>query len=443
MEDAMLFQPELETMPRERRRDLQSERLRDLIDRLRHVDTPYWRDKLDGVGEVKDIENLAVVPFTAKAELRDRYPLGMLSVPLEETVRVHASSGTRGRPTVVAYTAADIGVFAEVNARSLCCAGGTPDDVVQVAYGYGLFTGGLGLHYGVERLGATAVPASGGNVPLQLQLLADLEVAGLCCTPSFALLLAERAEAQMAGGIPLRYGVLGAEPWSEAMRDKLERTWSEVSLGGRFDACDIYGLSEVIGPGVAMECREGKGALHVFSDHFFPEVVDPDTAEPLGPGEQGELVLTTLTKQAMPMLRYRTGDVTSLVDGDCPCGRTFPRITRFSGRVDDMLVIRGVNVFPSEIEAVVLDDRSLSGQYAIVLDRRGALPQLEVRAEVAAARPAAERGRIAAQLAERLLSRLRLRVSVSVGEPGSLPRQEVGKAKRIFERTGEHDPLEP
>ena len=314
-------------------------------------------------------------------------------MPLEETVRVHASSGTRGKPLVVAYTAADIELFADVNARALVCAGAQPRDVLHVAYGYGLFTGGLGLHYGGERLGATVVPASGGNPAFQLELMADLGAAGLACTPSFALLLSERARRTgCSERIRLRYGIFGAEPWSEAMREKLESAWG-------IDACDMYGLSEVIGPGVAAECREGKGALHVFDDHFLPEVIDPETGTAVAPGERGELVLTTLTKEAFPVLRYRTGDVTSFVDGDCACGRTHRRIARFSGRVDDMLVVRGINVFPSEIEAVVLDDPALGGQYAIVVDRRPTLPELEVHVEG-----------VSEGLAHRLEQRLRLRV---------------------------------
>jgi phenylacetate-CoA ligase len=337
----------------------------------------------------------------------------------------------------VAYTARDIDVFAEVNARAVACAGGSSEDVLHVAYGYGLFTGGLGLHYGGERLGATVVPASGGNPSLQLQLMADLGAAGLACTPSFAMLLAERAaEDGVLERIRLRYGVHGAEPWSDAFREKLEVAW-----GGSYDACDIYGLSEVMGPGVAMECREGKGALHVFDDHFLPEVVDPETGEPLGPGQQGELVLTTLTKEALPVLRYRTGDVTSLVADPCPCGRTHARIARFSGRVDDMLVIRGVNVFPSEIEAALLEEPVLGAQYAIVVDRRATLPELEVRAELAEATMTRVREEIAGRLRDRLAERLRLRVEVVVGDPGSIPRQELGKAKRVFERTAEDDPF--
>jgi phenylacetate-CoA ligase len=413
-----MFQPELEAMAVEERRALQEQRLATLLTRLRGTDSDYWREKLRGVEDGFDS-----LPFTTKSELRDAYPFGTLAVPLEETVRVHASSGTRGKPLVVAYTAADIELFADVNARALACAGARPSDVLHVAYGYGLFTGGLGLHYGGERLGATVVPASGGNPGLQLELMADFGANGLACTPSFALLLAERAtEAGVRGTIPLRYGVFGAEPWSEAMREKLETAWG-------IDACDVYGLSEVIGPGVAAECHEAKAGLHVFDDHFYPEIVDPETGDAVAPGERGELVLTTLTKEAFPVLRYRTGDVTSFVEGPCTCRRTHPRIARFSGRVDDMLVVRGINVFPSEIEAVVLDDPALGGQYAIVVDRRTALPELEVHIE------GTSEG-----LEARLERRLRLRCTVVAHEPGSLPRTETGKAKRLFERTDDAEP---
>jgi len=436
----VLFQPEIETMAPAQRAAQQGVRLADLVARLRASGSPFWEARLAGVGDVARVEDLGDLPFTVREDLRDSYPFGMLAVPPEQTVRIHASSGTRGKPTIVSYTADDVAVFAEVNARAIACAGGTPADIVQVAYGYGLFTGGLGLHYGVEALGATAVPASGGNPLLQLQLLDDLGVSGLCCTPSFALLLAERARPAGYTDLGVRYGVLGAEPWSDAFRGKVIEAWSAVT-GRQFDACDIYGLSEVIGPGVAMECREGPGALHIFSDHFLPEVVDPATGDPLPPGEQGELVLTTLTKQAQPVLRYRTGDLTRLVEEPCPCGRTFPRMARITGRVDDMLVIRGINVFPREIEAVVLDDQALSGQYAIIVDRRSTLPELEVRVELA--RPGSEQDRstVGERLAERLLARLRLRVVVAVGEPGAVPRTEGGKAVRVFSRTGDDDPI--
>jgi len=422
-----VFQPELESRPPDERAQLQRERLRTLLGRLLRAPSHYWQQKLAGIEEDAALADL---PFTRKVELRDTYPFGSLAVPLEETVRIHASSGTRGRPTIVAYTAGDIDVFADVCARSIACAGGKPEDVLQVAYGYGLFTGGLGLHYGGERLGATVIPASGGNAGLQLQLLADLGADGLASTPSFALLLAERADADgLRDSIRLRYGIFGAEPWSEAMREKLEAAWG-------IDACDVYGLSEVIGPGVAAECREGKGALHVFDDHFLPEILDPESDEPTA--GLGELVLTTLTKEALPVLRYRTGDVTRFVAGDCPCGRTHPRIARFSGRVDDMLVVRGVNVFPSEIEEVLLEHPALAGQYAIVLDRRGPLVELEVRAELAEPGEAAGLER---ELSDRLAERLRLRTRVRVGPLGSLPRQDVGKARRVFEQLDERDPL--
>ncbi len=419
-----MFQPEQEAMPVEERRALQDRRFDDLLARLKGAKSEYWREKLHGV-EARGVGEIAALPFTSKSELRDAYPFGTLAVPLDRTVRVHASSGTRGKPLIVAYTPADIELFAEVNARAIVCAGGRASDVLHVAYGYGLFTGGLGLHYGGERLGATVVPASGGNPGLQIELLADLGADGLACTPSFALLLAERAAADgLADRIHLRYGVFGAEPWSEGMRAKLESAWG-------IDACDVYGLSEVIGPGVAAECREGKGALHVFDDHFFAEIVDPASHETLPPGERGELVLTTLTKEAFPVLRYRTGDLTSIVAEPCPCGRTHPRIARFTGRVDDMLVVRGINVFPSEIEAVVLDDHALNGQYAIVIDRRKALPELEVHVEADGPLE---------QLEERLEARLRLRVRVVTCAPGSLPRTETGKAKRLFERVDETEP---
>lgn len=434
----MIFQPDLETMDPAQRLVHQARRLADLMRRLKHQASPYWGAKLAGVDPeaIRSVEDLAALPFTTKPELRETFPFGMLAVPLSATVRIHASSGTRGKPTVVAYTRADIDAFADVNARSIACAGGTPEDVLHVAYGYGLFTGGLGLHYGGERLGSTVVPASGGNPGLQVQLLADLGAAGLACTPSFAMLLAERAAADgLLGRIPLRYAVCGAEPWSDSFRTKLEAAW------GGIDACDIYGLSEVMGPGVAMECREGKGALHVFDDHFLPEVVDTESGEPVPAGTLGELVLTTLTKEALPVIRYRSGDVTTFVDDPCPCGRTHRRIARFSGRVDDMLVIRGINVFPSEIEAVLLEDVALGGQYAIVVDRRGTMPELEVRAELASPEHLTRREERIGNLRSRLAERLRLRVNVVVGDPGSIPRQELGKARRVFARTHEQDPF--
>jgi phenylacetate-CoA ligase len=431
-----VFEPEVESLPPAELRTLQSNRLEFLLERLAANDSPYWKGKLAGVDPTRpwSIDDITELPTTTKSEMRDNYPFGMLAVNLEHTIRIHASSGTRGKPTIVAYTRADIDLFALVNARSIACAGGTSNDVVHVAYGYGLFTGGLGLHYGGERLGATVVPASGGNPELQLKLMVDLGATGLCCTPSFAMLLAERAaEAGVIDQIKIRYGAFGAEPWSESMRQKLEAAW------GGIDACDIYGLSEIIGPGVAMECREGKGALHVFSDHFYPEVLDPETGEPVAAGKPGELVLTTLTKEALPVLRYRTGDITTFVEGDCPCGRTFPRIARFFGRVDDMLVIRGVNVFPSEIEAVVCSHPAVAAQYAIVVDRRPTMAELEVRTELVSLEHDADS--VATDLKDQLKERLNLRVEVFVAGPGSIRRQELGKAQRVFERTDDYEPF--
>jgi phenylacetate-CoA ligase len=432
-----MYLEDVETLDRTALADLQSRRLTGLIETLRGSDVPFWTAKLAGVGEVASIADVGALPFTEKSEFRSAYPYGMVAVPLSEVVRIHASSGTSGKPTIVAYTAEDIAVFAEVNARSLSATGATSDDIVHVAYGYGLFTGGLGLHYGVEELGATAIPASGGNPGFQVGLMADAMATGLASTPSFALILAERAEADgVKDDIHLRWGIHGAEPWSEGLREKLEEAW-----GGGYDACDIYGLSEIIGPGVAAECRENKGGMHVFEDHFYPEIVDPETGDPVPDGEPGELVLTTLTNRAQPVIRYRTRDITRFLPGDCPCGRTSRRIARLEGRADDMLIIRGINVYPRTIETVLMSDASLGPNYAIVIDRRGALPELEARVEVADASLNAEAETMAARLEQQLMETVRLRIAVAVGEPGSVPRSELGKAKRVFERTGEEDPL--
>jgi phenylacetate-CoA ligase len=360
----------------------------------------------------------------------------MLAVDMADVVRVHASSGTSGKPTIVAYTANDVGVFAEVNARAIALAGATSRSIVHVAYGYGLFTGGLGLHYGVERLGATAVPASGGNPGFQVRLLADLGADGLACTPSYSLLLAERAADEgLLGSISLRWGIHGAEPWSEGLRTKIEEAW-----GSGFSACDIYGLSEIIGPGVASEWHEHKGAMVIMEDHFYPEVIDPFTGEPLPDGELGELVLTTLTKEAQPVIRYRTGDITRLLPpvGGLP----LRRIDRLQGRADDMLIIRGINVYPREIESVLLDDPDLGGQFAVIVDKRGTLDEIEARVELREADLAPQREAIALRVQKRLMETVRLRVNVDVRDPGDVPRQEVGKAKRVFLRTGQTHPLD-
>ena len=430
-----MYQPELETMSPGAKYQLQTERLIALVDRLKRSETSYWREKLAGVDVVKSIDDITTLPFTFKSEMRDSYPYGMLAVPVADCNRIHASSGTSGKPTVVAYTRGDLDVFAEVNARVLGCAGARPSDVFHNAYGYGLFTGGLGLHGGAERFGVTVIPASGGNAAFQVELLADLGARGFSATPSFSLLLAERAEAAgLMGRINVEYGILGAEPWSESMRGKIEDVWG-------IDALDIYGLSEIIGPGVAMESVAAKGAPFIFDDHFYPEIVDPKTGDPVPDGTQGELVLTTLTKEALPVIRYRTGDITRFINEASACGRTFRRMDRITGRADDMLIIRGVNVFPSEIEAVVLAEPGVSGQWAVILDKRGTMVEMVVRCELTSRSDMPQRDNIRERLERELHSRLRSRTTVRIGDPGSMPRSEVGKAKRVFEQIDERDPL--
>lgn len=436
MTATFMFQPEIETMAPADRERQQTERLLMLLERLRSVDSSYWRRKLAGVGEVTSIRDIHQLPFTEKQELRDTYPYGMLAIPLDDTVRLHASSGTSGKPTVVAYSRRDIEIFAEVNARALAIAGVIPGDVLHNAYGYGLFTGGLGIHYGGELLGATVVPASGGNTGFQLQLLEDLGAGALCATPSFCMLLGERAEERgLHDRLSVRTAILGAEPWSEGMRQKIQDVW-----GDGFNAVDIYGLSEVMGPGVAQESPDALGALSIFDDHFHPEIVDPETGEPVPDGELGELVITTLTKEAMPVIRYRTKDITRIVPEPGDDGRTFTRIARFTGRADDMLVIRGVNVYPREVEAVLLEDPDVAGHYALVVDRRQTMAELRVSTELAT--HAAERaGEVAERLNRHLIERIRIRPLLDLRPPGAMPRQEVGKAKRVYEQTDDRDPL--
>ncbi len=421
----------------EARTTVQVDRLRSLVGRLATCDNAFWRERLAGVeaSAIRSPDDLRLLPFTVKADLRDTYPLGMVTTPMADTTRLHASSGTSGKPTIVTYTPDDLSVWAEVNARALALAGVRPDDVLHNGYGYGLFTGGLGLHYGGERLGCTVVPVSGGNTALQLQLLRDLGSRVMSATPSFALLLAERAAEQgVLADLRVEVGILGAEPWSEGMRDRIQAAW-----GGGFTALDIYGLSEVIGPGVAMEAPDDIGALNVFDDHFLPEVVDPETGLPVPDGEWGELVLTTLTKQAMPVLRYRTGDITRILAGSGPAGRHWTRIARITGRTDDMLVIRGVNVYPREIEAVLMDDADVGANYAIVVDRRGPMAQLRIRAELVAG--VGDRSAAADRIGRLLMERLRIRTDVELVPEGTMPRTEAGKVKRVFVQNDDADPL--
>jgi phenylacetate-CoA ligase len=402
---------------------------------------PFHRDALAAAAvdadAIRTLDDLARIPFTRKEHLRDHYPLGLLAVEPRELARLHASSGTRGKPTVVAYTRGDLAVWREVMARCLAAAGAMPGDMLQVAYGYGLFTGGLGFHDGAEQLGVTVVPVSSGNTMRQILLLQDLRPQGLACTPSFALYIAEamREQGMDPRSVKLRYGLFGAEPWTEAMRQQLEALWG-------FTALDCYGLSEVIGPGVAGECPEGRPGLHVNDDHFLPEIVDPVSGARRGPGEEGELVLTSLTKEALPVLRYRTGDITRLDPTPCRCGRTTVRIARITGRSDDMLVIKGVNVYPSQIEAALLTLTELAPHYQLVVDRRGAFPALAVHVEPTetlargwggyeAGR--AEVARLTGRVAERVRAHLGLNVEVAVVAPKTIPRSE-GKAVRVVER---------
>jgi phenylacetate-CoA ligase len=421
-----IFQPEYETLERRALEALQLERLRALLERLRTA-TPLYAERLRGVPAPRSLDELATLPMTTKDDLRDGYPLGMLAVPADRLARIHASSGTTGNPTITAYTREDLRIFGEVNARSLAAAGVRSGEMFQVAWGYGLFTGGLGMHGGCETLGACAVPASSGNTARQLQLLCDLPVVGIGATPSYALVLAERLRAEHRRPKALRYAICGAEAWTREMRGELE-----ALLG--VAATNIYGLTEIIGPGVAQECPE-KAGLHVQEDHFLAEIVDPESGAPLPDGARGELVLTTLTREATPLVRYRTRDLTSLVRERCACGRTTARIDWFTGRVDDMLTIRGINVFPSAVEEVLLRFPELSPNYRIFVDRPpngldamlvevehqpdAAIDDLDLLAET-----------VTGRLAETLLVSLRARVV----QPGTIERIEAGKAKRVIDR---------
>jgi phenylacetate-CoA ligase len=395
----------------------------------------FHRERLRGA-QVRTLGDLATLPFTRKSDLRQHYPFGLFAVPRVELARIHASSGTKGKPTVVGYTAGDLDVWRDVMARAMTAAGCRPGDTLHNAFGYGLFTGGLGFHDGAERLGMAVVPASSGNTARHIQLLQDFRPAGFCATPSFALHVAEILQEQGGDprGLGLRYGMYGAEPWTDGMRSALERAFG-------CPAYDIYGLSEIIGPGVAGEC-EVRDGLHVADDHFLPEIVDPGTGTVLPPGREGELVLTTLTKRAMPMLRYRTGDITTLTDSPCRCGRTTARIARIKGRSDDMLIIKGVNLYPSEVEATLLAIDELVPHYQLLVDRSSTLARLEVQVEPAPAlvercggfdpgHPALVDLR--RRVGDRLSSAIGLSVELSLVAPRTVPRSE-GKAVRVVEK---------
>ena len=422
---------DLETAPRETIREVQTERLRETVDRA-YENVPFYRQALDDADvapeEIESVDDVSKLPTTRKEDFRAEYPDGLFAADWDDVARIHASSGTTGKPKIVSYTDEDLDVWSEVVARSLVAAGVDSDDVVQNSYGYGLFTGGLGLHAGIEEVGATVIPTGGGDTARQMSMLQDLDSDVLCCTPSYCLYLAEALED--AGVDPhdlaLSTVIIGAEPFTDAMREEIEEALGVTAL-------DIYGLSEIIGPGVSMECAEAQDGLHIWEDHFLPEVVDPETGEPLPEGEEGELVLTSLTKQALPVLRYRTGDMTSLTYDECDCGRTVVRMDNVTGRSDDLLIVRGVNVYPSQIEEVMVDLDAVAPHYRIDLRRDGELDRLEITAE-----HHPEFDGPAADLAERIDGSLRDVLDVSpdrieVVGPGELERTEVGKVKRVFD----------
>ncbi|MGI5877576.1 MAG: phenylacetate--CoA ligase family protein [Christensenellales bacterium] len=430
----MYWNPSAECMEREALRELQTKRL---IRTIRHVyqNVPYYRNRMQeaGVapGDIRSLEDLSLLPFTTKQDLRDNYPYGLFAVPLSEIVRIHASSGTTGKPTVVGYTQRDIQTWAELMARTLTAAGADKHSVIQNAYGYGLFTGGLGVHYGAELIGASVIPISGGNTRRQIMLMKDFGTTMLTCTPSYALYLAEAMAEEgidPTRDIELKYGVFGAEPWTDGMRREIER-----KLGIR--ATDIYGLSEVIGPGVAFECEIQRG-LHINEDHFLPEIIDPATGRVLPDGQEGELVFTTLTKEGIPIIRYRTRDLTSLSREVCGCGRTHVRMSKVLGRTDDMLIIRGVNVFPTQVESVLVTYTEVEPHYLLVVDRVNNLDRLEVWVEMSD-RLFSDEVRRVEEIRHRIMRDLESLLGLSVGvklvEPKSIERSQ-GKAKRVLDK---------
>jgi len=428
--DAYMFDPRAETMSRDALVALQLERARRTLEHA-YANVPLYRQRFDAVGvkpgDFKALPDIARFPFTLKSDLRDNYPFGMFAVRRDQVLRLHASSGTSGKPTVVGYSKGDLDLWSDLMARSMACTGVRPGDIVHNAYGYGLFTGGLGVHYGAERLGCTVVPMSGGGTERQVTLLQDFAANVLCATPSYALNIAEVAAAMNVDlrQSSLRIGVFGAEPWSESMRHVLDE-----QLG--IKAVDLYGLSEILGPGVASECYLARSGLHGWEDHFLFEVIDPETLVPRPIGESGELVITTLTKEALPMIRYRTRDITRLSHEPCACGRTHARIMRVTGRNDDMLIIRGVNVYPSQVEAVLVNLPDLAPHYQIVLTREGALDAMTVEVELAPDAPsgAADREARSKHVQYHLKSMIGVTCNIAVKLPGEVPRSQ-GKAVRV------------
>jgi phenylacetate-CoA ligase len=433
MEEVMYWEQEKECMAREDLEQLQIERLESTLSRVQ-MNVPFYRRKFDTLGidtdDIRSIEDLQKLPFTTKDDLRNNYPYGMFAVPLREVVRVHASSGTTGMSTVVGYTKNDIRTWSNLVARILTAGGVTKDDVVQISFGYSLFTGGFGLHYGAERLGASVIPISSGNTRRQIKIMQDFRSTALVCTPSYALLIADTLYEMGVNinSLSLKYGLFGAEPWSEGMR-------KEIQDKLKITATDNYGLSEVMGPGVAGECLEQNG-LHINEDHFLVEVINPETLEPVSPGEVGELVITTLTKEAFPIIRFRTRDLTSLITSPCPCGRTHNRMQRVMGRTDDMLIIKGVNVFPSQIESILFDIEGTEPHYQLIVERKGALDDVTVLVEVLETiffDEMKKQTELIELIKNRLASELGISVHVKLVEKKTLERTE-GKAKRVIDK---------
>lgn len=429
----MIWNQNKECMSRDQMHDLQGKRLQKLVKKVYHS-TPFYRRKMQEMdltpGDIRTIEDIVKLPFTTKQDLRDNYPYGMFAVPNSEIVRIHASSGTTGNPTIVGYTRNDLEIWQECMARCLAAYGLTSNDVFSISYGYGLFTGGLGAHYGAEFLGATVIPASTGNTEKHVKLIRDLGITGIASTPSYALYLAEVIEKMGidVGELKLRTGVFGAEPWTENMRREIE---SRLHI----NAYNVYGLSEIMGPGVAYECKCKNGS-HIAEDHFYPEIISPETLENLPAGQKGELVFTTLTKEGMPLLRYRTKDLCSIIEGECPCGRTNVRISRIMGRSDDMLIIRGINVFPSQVESVILDMPEFEPHYQLIVDRVNNLDTLQVLVEVRKEYLSDEISRMLAlkkRLADKLKSVLTVGADVKLVEPNTIARSD-GKSKRVIDK---------
>jgi phenylacetate-CoA ligase len=430
----MIYNIEYETMPREALESIQLKRLQATLSRV-YATVPFYRKQFTDAGilpgDIAKLDDLHSLPFTTKKDLRDNYPFGMFAVPMDNVVRIHASSGTTGQPTVVGYTARDINTWAELMARALVAGGATRGDIIHNAYGYGLFTGGLGVHYGAEKLGASVIPVSGGNTKRQVIIMKDFKPTILTATPSYSLHLAEAAEEMgfSFADFSFKFGIFGAEPWSEDMRQEIERKLNLTAI-------DIYGLSEVMGPGVSIECHEAKKGLHIFEDHFIPEIIDPNTGKALPYGETGELVITTITKEAFPVIRYRTRDITTLNPEPCICGRTHVRMKKVSGRSDDMLIIRGVNVFPSQIESVLMQIEGIEPHYQLIVEREDKLDVLTVMVEVSENMFSDEVKQL--QQFENKISKdikeyLGVTAKVKLVEPKSIARSE-GKAARVIDK---------